>query len=97
MSRLKAVETALAQMEQRVARLEAWHRRGKSPRVAPAELERARVRAGWTMQQAAEACGVAQSTWYRWESGEHLCCGDTALTVVAEFAAAGVDPPAAVE
>lgn len=97
MSRLRAVEAALVELQKRLASLEQWHRRGRSPRIAPLELECARKRAGWTMVEAARACGVAQSTWYRWESGENLCAGDAALTVIGEFAAAGVDPPAAVE
>jgi len=97
MSRLKAVEAALVEVQRRLASLEQWHRRGRSPRIPPLELERARKRAGWTMVEAARACGVAQSTWCRWENGENLCAGDTALTVIGEFRAAGVDPPAAVE
>ena len=97
MSRMKALEDALASLQRRVAALEQWHRRAPSPRISPAALEAARKRAGWTMAEAAKVCGVAQSTWYRWESGEHLCSGDTALTVVGEFSAAGADPPVAIE
>ncbi len=33
-------------------------------------VRRARVRLGWTQEQAAFQCGVSLDTWQRWESGK---------------------------
>lgn len=97
MSRLEALEALIGDLRQRIERLEEWTGRMPVPVIWPGELERARLGAGLTMQQAAGVCSVATSTWCRWESGEHRCAGDMALMVVAEFAAAGLEPPTAVE
>lgn len=33
-------------------------------------VRRARVRMGWTQEQAAHECGVSLDTWQRWEAGK---------------------------
>jgi DNA-binding XRE family transcriptional regulator len=38
----------------------------------PGNLKRLRCGKGWTQTKAAEACGVAATSWTRWESHGHL-------------------------
>jgi hypothetical protein len=95
MSRFKTHE-AIAAIEARLAALEALLS-PRRPCIMPAELERARLAAGWTMARAAAVVGVVPSSWSRWEHGLRVCAGDTALTVVEEFGRAGVEPPAVTE
>lgn len=93
--RLVWLESRVDDLDRRLAQLEdRSHRR--HPLLRAHALAAARAAAGWTMSQAAEACGVSLSAWSRWESGSRSCSGASADRVCEGFAAAGAAPPAAV-
>lgn len=91
-TRLRILEHRVADLGERVARLEGP--RDDMVSIDAAELRRARLAAGWTMARTAELCDVAESTWCRWESRKQGCRGEAALRVYQAFNGRGADPPA---